>query len=105
MDCFDVKRPIEIVTLVFNMAAGIVAPATRLVGTPSINISVALGVDPGSGNVIAGPPSLDATGTLISVPVQGGILGCQYLIEVYCGTDYPFLFLAKQALLPVGGAP
>ena len=101
MQFFDTKLPAEKAVLTFNMAAGLIA-GNVLVGPPTVAISVYQGTDPNPTAVLNGAPGLDGTGTMILVPVQGGVATTQYLFEVECTTLQTTILLGLRAVLPVG---
>jgi hypothetical protein len=100
MQYFDRKLPAEKNILTFNMAAGL-NNGNLLSGTPVVTISVALGTDPSPGAVLNGSPSLDSTSTMILQGVQGGVAGCEYLLEAECATTLAAVALGLQGILPV----
>jgi hypothetical protein len=103
MDFFDKKLPLEKNVLTFNMAAGLTGAATTLSGAITVTVTVyGDGIDTNPSAILNGAAGIDTTGTLISIPVQGGLQGVQYLIEVECGTNSPSVVLGKQAVLPIG---
>jgi hypothetical protein len=104
MQYFDKKLPAEKTVLTFNLAAGLVGGAL-LSGVPTVAISTFVGTDASPGAIQNGAAGLDSTTTMVLVPVQAGIDGCEYLIEVDCATTNALYALGMQAVLPVGGEP
>ena len=101
MQFFDTKLPAEKAVLTFNMSAGLTGGNT-LLGTPTVAVSVYQGTDPNPSAVLAGAPGLDATSTMILIPVQGGLATTQYLFEVECTTAISTVLLGLRAVLPIG---
>jgi hypothetical protein len=98
---FDMKLPAEKAVLTFNMAPGLFGGNT-LFGTPSVTVSVYQGTDPNPSALLNGAPGLDASSTMILIPVQGGLPTVQYLFEVECATQQNNVLLGLRAVLPVG---
>lgn len=101
MQRFSEKYPSpEAVVLAFNYVL-FLPPGVLLTGTPVVTFALVYGSDPSPALLSAGSPSVDATGTLVLQPVQGGLDGNDYLVTASCPTTSSYWTPALPAILPV----
>ena len=96
----DTKDPVEMLVLSFDFSGGLGAGET-LSGTPTVTASVLMGRDAAPTAIFNGPPVIDGTSTMVFVPVQAGVDGCDYLLKVISATSNASKVLALSAVLPV----
>lgn len=80
-------------------------PGVLLTGTPVVTFAMVYGSDMSPQLLSAGPPAIDATGTLVLQPVQGGLDNNDYLITASCPTTNGYWTPALPAILPVRAYP
>jgi len=98
---FSEKYPSpEAVVLTFNYVL-FLPPGVLLTGTPTVTFANLVGGDQNPQALSAGPPAIDATGTLVLQPVQGGLDDNDYLITASCPTTSGYWTPALPAILPV----
>lgn len=97
---FDEKDPTEKVTLTFNFATDLPTGVT-LTGTPTVTVATAYGTDAAPSAIKNGNASLDATATMVIVPVMGGLNCCDYKVSVNVATTNALLVLELDGVLPV----
>jgi hypothetical protein len=96
----DSKGPTEKRVLTFNFAADL--ETGELLQTPiTVAFATALGTDASPSALANGAAAVDATGTKVLVPVQGGLEGCDYAITVTVATSNTNKTLAMTAVLSV----
>lgn len=94
------KGPLEKVVLTFDFSQRLAGGATiTSASTPAV--SVRTGQDASPQSLLNGAATVDSTGTLVLVPVQGGVDSADYLIEVTAQTSNPLEVLALTGLLSV----
>lgn len=99
---FRPKLPSEEQVLTFNMA-GALTGGNLLEGTPTVvSVTSVRGDDSNPTEILNGSPELDATQTLILVPVKGGIMNSAYIIEVNCASQQADVQPSLAAILPIG---
>lgn len=105
MQRFSEKYPSpEAVVLTFNYVL-FLPPGVLLTGTPVVTFAMVYGSDMSPQLLSAGPPAIDATGTLVLQPVQGGLDNNDYLITASCPTTNGYWTPALPAILPVRAYP
>ena len=97
---FDIKDIAEKVVLTFDFSAGLAVGET-ITSVQSTLVSVLVGRDAAPQSILNGSANIDGTGTLVFVPVQNGIDGCDYTIKAVCVTSNASKILALSAILPV----
>jgi hypothetical protein len=106
VESFDVKGPTEAVVLTFNFAQALQdLNGILLAGVPVVTFANVYGGDPNPSALANGPVAIDPTGTLVWVPVAGGIDQNNYLIVVECPTTSLEWALTLPAILPVRAYP
>lgn len=98
---FSLKLPAEKVVLIFSFIYKL-PPGVTLTGTPTVTITVVSGTDPDPDEIQNGAPQIDPTSTQILVPVQAGLNGVRYQIEVECDSTQNTFLPGMVAILPVG---
>lgn len=103
---FDTKLPPEKVELQFNFFPDLPKdangnPTVTLTGILGITYLVSLGIDPTPAAINNGTAQLNQAGTGVVLPVQAGVDGCDYDLEVTCSTTDPLLVLTLLGTLPV----
>jgi len=86
------KTPGSSVVLTYDFAAGLPTGAT-LSGTPTVTFSVAAGADADPSALANGTAAIDSSGTLVTVPVTGGLESVGYIVDVEVGTTSADLVL------------
>ena len=104
MQRFDEKSPLESVVLTFDFSRGLALGET-LTGAPSVSFATLYGGDTSPAALANGAAMFNLAGTLVLVPVTGGIDQNDYLLVVECATSNSQKVLALPAILPVRAYP
>ena len=90
----------EKLVLPFDFAAGLAAGET-IIAPITVGVSIARGKDATPNAMLNGAATIDATTKIVLLPVQGGVVGAEYLFEVVATTSNIKKVLAIKAILPV----
>jgi hypothetical protein len=104
MQRFSEKNPLESVILTFNYVL-FLPTGVLLSGTPVVTITLIYGTDLNPAAMANGTPSIDPTGTLVLMPVFGGLDANDYLVVAECPTTNNYWVPALPAVLPVRAYP
>ena len=101
MDVIGVKETEEVVTLTFDMSAGLGTGET-LTGVPVVTIrAYSGGVDRSASSMLNGSPNYDSTLTTCLVSIQGGKAGYTYKLKAETPTTVGGKVLALSTLLKI----
>lgn len=85
------KDPLALVLLTFDFT-GMLASSETITSVTSVTVSTRSGGDQSPSailNGVNGTPTIDTTGKLVYVAVQGGTDGCDYAIKVLAQSSNP----------------
>jgi len=97
------KSPDAKVIITFDFSTAL-EPGETLTSFVSRDIAVIAGVDPDPTLMWNGPQVLGIGSTYVQQPVQGGLDGCYYQLEMIYDTNVPGRRLVVTAVLPVFSA-
>ena len=100
MQRFDSKTPAELAVLTFDFRKALVSGET-LSGTPTVTVTVSVGVDGSPTDILNGDAQIDASGKKVLVAVKEGLDGCEYEIRVLVETTNVAKVPELPAILPV----
>lgn len=98
---FEPKGPDEKIKLTFDFTPDLTGTAVTLAGSPTVTISMEKGADANPTALFNGAAGFDITGQKVIVPVQAGIVACDYAIRVNCATTDSQIVLGLTGILPV----
>jgi hypothetical protein len=101
---FPTKGVLEAVPLTFDFSSDLASGET-LAGAISVNYVTVSGPDPNPAALANGSAAFDPTGTMVVLPVHGGVADCTYRITVTSGTSNPSKTLSMVGMLPVRNDP
>ena len=84
----------------FDFTDGLAAGET-IIAPITVTVSVQRGKDATPNAMLNGAATIDATSKIVLQPVQGGVIGNEYLFEVVATTSNVKKVLAIKAVLPV----
>ena len=90
----------EKLVLPFDFADGLAIGET-IIAPITVNVTLARGKDATPNAMLNGAATIDATSKIVLQPVQGGVVGAEYLFEVVATTNNTKKVLAIKAILPV----
>lgn len=96
----DTKDPAEKIVLTFDFTLAL-ATGESVTAVPTPSVAVRSGSDGAPAAMLAGTATIDATGKMVLVPVQGGFDMTDYLIKVLATTSNPLKAPALVGLLSV----
>lgn len=97
---FATKNPVEKLKLAFDFSNDL-PTGVQLSGTPTVSIEVENGTETSPSLTLNGAATLDATLTMVVVPVQAGAAQTDYRVSVIVGTTDSQILLELDGTLPV----
>lgn len=97
---FPPKTPAEAIVLEFDFTLDLDSGET-IVGQVAPVVTVEPGLDAAAHNIIGGDGAIDDSGTVVLLPVRGGLASVDYTIRVPMATSNTQKILEAVGVLPV----